>query len=227
MARSSRAEISTVRRTTVRLRHRSDQVRGVAGRRRGWEHRGRHVSSCRRVVLNDAPGRLHRAQVSPRSEDDPPTTWDIHGIDGPIRAIVGVTVEATQVVAPHAPLLAIGAASWNHLGPTCIRFQRDEMYYIIQRSASRARYVRYHWWRHAHVAHHTIVRISPWTYVCALPRWAWPTSTVGVNAHPATELRVRRELHDRSATRSRWRSSFSHNEDRTRASFTRRPATPP
>lgn len=50
-------------------------------------HVGASCSTTRRV------GCTARQVTSEITKIDPPTTWDIHGIDGPNRAIVGVTVE--------------------------------------------------------------------------------------------------------------------------------------
>jgi hypothetical protein len=50
-------------------------------------HVGASCSTTRRVGCT-------ARQVTPEiTKIDPPTTWNIHGIDGPIPAIVGVTVE--------------------------------------------------------------------------------------------------------------------------------------
>jgi hypothetical protein len=43
---------------------------------------------------HDAPDRRRRAGSDLRDHElDPPTSWAVHGIDGPIRAIVNLTVE--------------------------------------------------------------------------------------------------------------------------------------
>jgi uncharacterized protein YndB with AHSA1/START domain len=50
-------------------------------------HVGAKCTTTRRV------GRTARQVTSEITKFDPPTSWGIHGIDGPIRAIVDVTVE--------------------------------------------------------------------------------------------------------------------------------------
>jgi uncharacterized protein YndB with AHSA1/START domain len=48
---------------------------------------GTRCSTTRRI------GGANRASTSEVTHIDPPITWGVHGIDGPIRAIVDVTVE--------------------------------------------------------------------------------------------------------------------------------------
>lgn len=48
---------------------------------------GAHCSTTRRI------GGANRASTSRLTHIDPPRTWGVHGIDGPIRATVDVTVE--------------------------------------------------------------------------------------------------------------------------------------
>ena len=49
---------------------------------------GAHCSTTRRI------GGANRASTSQLTHIDPPRTWGVHGIDGPIRATVDLTVEA-------------------------------------------------------------------------------------------------------------------------------------
>ena len=164
----------------------------MAGRRRGWEHRGRHVSSCRRVVLNDAPGRLHRAagdvrDHEDRSADDLGHSRDRRSDPSDRRR----DRRATQVVAPHAPLLAIGAAKLESISPPTVYtgFNATRCTTSSAVSIPRSGMSITHWWRPCSCGSpppSSASRLG--RYVCALPSLGqWPTSTVGVNAHPATE----------------------------------------
>jgi uncharacterized protein YndB with AHSA1/START domain len=63
---------------------------GVTGGSSEGDARPRVGSKC---LTTRKVGRTARQVISEITNIDPPTSWGIHGIDGPIRAIVNVTVE--------------------------------------------------------------------------------------------------------------------------------------
>jgi len=85
---------------------------------------GARCSTTRRI------GGTNRASTSDVTHINPPTTWGVRGIDGPIRAIVDVTVEPLTV---HRSRLSIAVDFEGHgigkvLVPLVVRRQaRTEM----------------------------------------------------------------------------------------------------
>ena len=63
---------------------------GVVG---GSMERGKPVAVGSKCVTTRRIGGAKREATSEVTKLDPPTSWAVHGIDGPIRAIVNVTVE--------------------------------------------------------------------------------------------------------------------------------------
>ena len=78
----------------LRLRHRPQPVPRVAAGRRLRRHQRTRPRS-RRGPLPDgaAHRRADRPSTSVLTKLDPPTSWAVRGIDGPIRASVDVTVQ--------------------------------------------------------------------------------------------------------------------------------------
>ena len=54
---------------------------------KGWSTVGSKCITTRRIGFAERPATSELTHI------DPPRTWSVHGIDGPIRAIVNVTVE--------------------------------------------------------------------------------------------------------------------------------------
>ncbi len=64
-----------------------------AGVVRGSMEGGKTPSVGSKCTMTRRIGRAERESTSELTKFDPPTSWAVHGIDGPIRAIVNVTVE--------------------------------------------------------------------------------------------------------------------------------------
>ena len=78
----------------LRLRHRPDPVLRVAeGRRRRPHGPGPAPRVGARCLTTRRIGGANRPATSKVTHIDPPRTWGVRGIDGPIRATVDVTVE--------------------------------------------------------------------------------------------------------------------------------------
>lgn len=64
-----------------------------AGVVRGSMEGGKAPSIGSKCTMTRRIGGTERESTSELTKLDPPTGWEVHGIDGPIRAIVNVTVE--------------------------------------------------------------------------------------------------------------------------------------
>ena len=64
-----------------------------AGVVRGSIEDGRTTSLGSKCMMTRRIGGRERESASELTKLDPPNSWEVHGIDGPIRAIVNVTVE--------------------------------------------------------------------------------------------------------------------------------------
>jgi carbon monoxide dehydrogenase subunit G len=64
-----------------------------AGLVRGSMEGGKTPSIGSKCMMTRQIGGAERESASKLTKLDPPTSWAVHGIDGPIRAIVDVTVE--------------------------------------------------------------------------------------------------------------------------------------
>jgi uncharacterized protein YndB with AHSA1/START domain len=86
-------------------------------------------------------GGAERAVTSEITKIDPPTSWAVHGIDGPIRAIVDVTVEPLDGSARSRVTIELdfeGHGIGKLLVPLVVRRQaRDEMPANVRRLKQR------------------------------------------------------------------------------------------
>ena len=86
-------------------------------------------------------GRAERAVTSEITKLDPPTSWAVHGIDGPIRATVDVTVEPVNGSARSRVTIALdfeGHGIGRLLVPLIVRRQaRSEMPANVERLKTR------------------------------------------------------------------------------------------
>jgi len=64
-----------------------------AGVVRGSMEGGKTPTVCSKCTMTRRIGGVERESASELVKLDPPSSWAVHGIDGPIRAIVDVTVE--------------------------------------------------------------------------------------------------------------------------------------
>jgi uncharacterized protein YndB with AHSA1/START domain len=82
-------------------------------------------------------GGAERAVTSEITKIDPPASWVVHGIDGPIRAIVGVTIEPLNGNTQSRVTIAVdfeGHGIGTLLVPLVVRRQaRNEMPTNVQR----------------------------------------------------------------------------------------------
>jgi uncharacterized protein YndB with AHSA1/START domain len=111
---------------------------GVVG---GHMEDGDRTSVGSKCMTTRRIGGAEREAASQVTRLDPPRTWGVHGIDGPIRAIVNVTVEPLNRSPQSRVTIALdfeGHGIGKLLVPLVVRLQaRNEMPANIQRLKER------------------------------------------------------------------------------------------
>jgi uncharacterized protein YndB with AHSA1/START domain len=102
-----------------------------AGVVRGSMEGGKTPSVGSKCMMTRRIGGVERESTSELTRLDPPTSWAVHGIDGPIRAIVSVTVEPLDATAQSRVTIELdfeGHGIGKLLVPLVVRRQaRTEM----------------------------------------------------------------------------------------------------